>query len=70
MLWQVSQVDSITQIILKMLFQVNIAFSEIVRLVFWLWLLHPPLVIEIYQCSLNNDVCLHFYWRVLLHTQP
>ena len=29
MLWQVSQVDSITQIILKMLFQVNIAFAEV-----------------------------------------
>ena len=52
------------------LFQVNVAFSEVVRLVFWLWLLHSPLVLEIYQCSLNNDVCLHFYWRILLHTQP
>ena len=29
MLWQVGQVDGITHIILKMLFQVNIAFAKV-----------------------------------------
>ena len=28
-LWQVSQVDGVTQIIFKMLFQINIAFAEV-----------------------------------------